>query len=267
MLVNKIKKYFIKLIIILFALSVFIYASNNKIINFNEIVINNNKLISKDLLFKHIGYTPDSSKHYTSNQINRFHNKINKLNGIGIINNIKISYSLPNKINVFIKEKSPKYLIKSSMNDFILDSEGKIYRNIISNNPKIPIIKLDFYDKKTIHDWSYNGIKINSLINSIKNNKLHKKYLLNTFKILDWLSTKKLYTKIQNISIRKNTINLSLNNMDIIFNKETDTIQKEFNLINKMIINKKILKSLKIDDIYELKEINLCFDNQIIVKT
>ena len=55
--------------------------------------------------------------------------------------------------------------------------------------------------------------------------------------------------------------------MDIIFNKETDTIQKEFNLINKMIINKKILKSLKIDDIYELKEINLCFDNQIIVKT
>ena len=188
MLVDKIKKYFIKLIIILFTLSVFIYASNHKIINFNEIVINNNKLISKDLLFKHIGYKSDSSIFYTSNQINRLHNKINKLNGIGIIDNIKISYSLPNKINIFIKERSPKYIIKSSINDFILDSKGKIYNNIISNNPKIPIVKLDFYNKKTIHDWSYNGIKINSLINSIKNNKLHKKYLLNTFKILDWLS-------------------------------------------------------------------------------
>ena len=125
MLVDKIKKYFIKLIIILFTLSVFIYASNHKIINFNEIVINNNKLISKDLLFKHIGYKSDSSIFYTSNQINRLHNKINKLNGIGIIDNIKISYSLPNKINIFIKERSPKYIIKSSINDFILDSKGK----------------------------------------------------------------------------------------------------------------------------------------------
>jgi len=266
-IILKIKKYFIKFIIILFAITLFIYALNNKIINYNDIVINNNKLISKDLLFNHIGYKPDSSIFYTSKQIKIFYNKINKLNGIGVIDKIKISYSLPNKINVFIKERTPKYIIKSSMNDFILDNNGKIYSNIISDNPKTPIVKLNFYDKRTIHDWSYNGIKIKSLINSIKNNKLHKKYLLNTFKILDWLTTKKLYTKIQNVSIRENTININFKNMEIIFNKETDLIQEEFNLFDKMMTNTKVLKSLNINDIYELKEINLCFDNQIIVKT
>ena len=267
MVINMIKNYYIKFIIIIFYLFVFIYASNNKIVNYNKITINNNKLVNEQLFFDYIGYKPDSSIFYTSKQIDVFHNRINELNGKGIIENIKISYSLPNKINVFISERLPKYIVKSSMNDFILDSKGKIYSSIISDNAKIPIVKLDFYDKMTFHDWSYNGVKINTLINSINNNKLHKIYLLNTFKILEWLSTKKLYTKIQNISISKNTINISLNDMKIIFNKETDLLDYKLNLINRMMTNKKILKSLDIDEIHELKEINLCFDNQIVVKT
>ena len=262
-----IKNYYIKFIIILLFLSVFIYASNNKVINYNKIIINNNKLVNEALFFEYIGYKPDSSIFYSSKQINMFHNKINELNGKGIIDKIKISYSVPNKINVFISERLPKYIIKSSMNDFILDSKGKIYSSVISDNPNVPIIKLDFYDKTTFHDWSYNGVKINTLINSINNNKLHKIYLLDTFKILEWLSTKKLYTKIQNISINKNTINISLNDMEIIFNKEIDLLQNKLNLINRMMTNKKILESLDIDEINELKEINLCFDNQIVVKT
>ena len=106
------------------------------------------------------------------------------------------------------------------------------------------------------------------LINNINKNKDNKNYLLNAFEILCWFENNYLYTHVNSISIMDHTIDVSLDKTKILFSKDSlFKIKNEINKINQIVNNKDLLDSLGINNLTDLKEIKLFFNNQIVIKS
>ena len=163
---------------------------------------------------------------------------------------------------VNINEKIPIYLIDNRINKFALDNKGQMFNaNFISND--IPKVDLNFRIFQ-VHNKSKGIIELRDLIQSIKNNKLNNKYLLNGLEILTWLSNVEFSNKIKSLSIDDHEIHIDFKKTKIIFNR--DNLRNQFLKLEKIINNQKLLDNLKINQISDLREINLCFNNQIILK-
>ena len=101
---------------------------------------------------------------------------------------------------------------------------------------------------------------------NIYKNKSNNQSLINSFNILKWISNNNLYSNQLSILINKNTIDVNLDETKIIFSRGNN-IKNQINKINKIINNKNLLDSLKINHISNVTEINLCFNNQIVIKS
>ncbi|SVE00199.1 uncharacterized protein METZ01_LOCUS453053, partial [marine metagenome] len=63
------------------------------------------------------------------------------------------------------------------------------------------------------------------------------------------------------------TINISLGKTKILFSKDHQAIKNQINKINQIVNNRVLLDSLGINDLTDLKEIKLFFNNQIVIKS
>ena len=255
--------------VIFFILTITVYTKNLGLIKFNTFILNEPSIISEQSLFNYINYNLDSTDFYSSNDIKKFQQKIYDLESIGVIKDINISYSIPNKIFINIFDNKQIYIIETKLNQFILDEEGFIY-NVTFNSDlsSIPNIRLNFLNDAFYQDWNSNEeLQLKTLINNININKSNNKYLLDVFEILHSFKNNYLYTHINSISVNENTIDILLDKTKIFFSKSTQDIKVEINKMNQIVNNQSLFDSLKIDDLTELKEIKLFFDKQIIIKS
>ena len=267
---NYIKSILLVSVVIFFIFIISVYTKNKQLIKFNSITLNQSNIISEDSLFNYINYNLDSINFYSNNDINNFKEKIYDLEKIGIIKNIKISYSLPNKILINITNNEPIYIIKTKINEFILDEEGAIYdTQFASSFFSIPKVNLNFASNQFYQDWDSNqkDLELKTLVNNINKNKSNNKYLLNAFEILHWFRNNYLYTHVNSISITERTIDISLGKTKILFSKDHQAIKNQINKINQIVNNRVLLDSLGINDLTDLKEIKLFFNNQIVIKS
>jgi len=246
------------------------YTNNKQLIKFNTIKVIQSDFINEEMLFNEINYALDSIEFYSDNDINNFKEKIYDLERNGIIKDVKLSYSLPDKILVNIKSNDPIYIIETKVNKFILDQNGAIYdTKFFSSVSSIPKVDLIFSNDEFYEDWNTNqqDLDLKILINNINKNKSNEQYLLNTFEILRWFENNYLYTHVNSISIKEKTINVSLEKTKILFSKDYKKIKREINKINQIVNNRELLDSLGINDLTDLKEIKLFFNNQIVIKS
>mgnify|MGYP000093082043 CR=1 FL=1 len=267
---NYIKSILFTIFIILFVSTITIYTNNKELIKFNTITLIQSNFINEEILFNEINYTLDSIGFYSDNDINNFKEKIYDLEKNGIIKDVKLSYSLPNKILVSIKSNKPIYFIETKVSKFILDENGAIYDAKFSSSiPSIPTVDLIFSNDEFYEDWNtkQQGLDLKILINNINKNKSNERYLLNVFEILRWFENNYLYTHVNSISIKERTINVYLDKTKILFSKDYKEIENQINKINQIVNNKELLDSLGINGLSDLKEIKLFFNNQIIIKS
>ncbi|MAR15370.1 MAG: hypothetical protein CMG21_02840 [Candidatus Marinimicrobia bacterium] len=246
------------------------YTNNKKLIKFNTIKLVKSNFINEETLFNEINYNLDSIKFYSNYDINNFKQKIYNLEKNGIIQDVKLSYSLPNKILVNIKSNKPIYIIETKVNKFILDENGAIYNTkFFTSNPSIPKVDLIFLADKFYEDWNtkQQGLDLKNLINNINKNKSNEQYLLNAFEILHWFENNYLYTHVNSVSIKEQTIDIFLDQTKISFSKDYKEIKNQINKINQIVNNRDLLDSLNINDLTDLKEIKLFFNNQIVIKS
>jgi len=255
--------------LVFFVLIVTIYTKNLELIKFNKFILNQSSIINEQSLFNYINYSLDSINSYSSSDIKKFKQRIYDLENIGVIKDINISYSIPNKMFIDIIDNKPIYIIHTKLNHFILDEEGSIYGvNFNSDLSSIPNVRLNFLNDEFYQDWSSNKkLQLKTLIDNININKSNIKYLLDVFEILYSFKNNYLYTHVNSISVNENTIDILLDKTKIFFSKSKQDIQVEINKMNQIVNNQSLFDSLKIDDLTELKEIKLFFDKQIIIKS
>ena len=87
---------------------------------------------------------------------------------------------------------------------------------------------------------------------------------MNSLGILTWFNNYGLSDRIKFLSITENSIDINLEQTKIIFNN--NNTKNELRKFSEIINNQKLLDLLKDNQISDFKEINLCFDNQIIIK-
>ena len=248
--------------IILFTFLIGFYSSNKNLVLFNNIVLEGNTQISSELFFQEINYKHDSIKFYNKETMNLFLSKIKNFENHEIIENIDIYYSLPNNMVIKINERDPIYIIDNKVNKFALDDKGRIFNTkFISND--IPEVDLNFLVYH-IYNRVTDIMILKDFFDNTRYNRLNDKYLLDGLQILTWLNQSKVFSKIQSLLINKDEIHVSLDKTKIIFNK--DDIENQFFKLRKITENLIFLDSLKIHNISDLREINLCFNNQIIIK-
>ena len=237
------------------------YSLKNSTLNFNKFILQKSNLLDEKTFYEYIEYNIDSSNVYDSNDIKMFKQKILNMKEIGIINDIRLSYSLPNKILVNIYSNNPLYKINTDHKRFIIDERGQIFDTKFTHSLTLPEISLDFKNETKYDDlFSHNDTKNNQIDNN-------KKYLLDTFKILDWFGNTYLYSHVEKVLINQNTIDVLLDNTKIYFSKNMNDINLEIQKINQIVNNQELFDSLKIEDLTDLKEIKLFLKNQIIIKS
>ena len=258
------KKYLI--IFSFFIIGIIIYGKTSNLLKFNKISLKNNVNVNEKLFFDFIEYNSDSTIFYNKTKMDDIYLKIKNSNRAGIINDLKISYSLPNQIFVYIDENKPIFMIKTDINQFIIDDKGKIFDSTLVPDLLLPDVNLNFSDKVIYHKWENDALQIKTLMANIYKNKSNNQSLINSFNILKWISNNNLYSNQLSILINKNTIDVNLDETKIIFSRGNN-IKNQINKINKIINNKNLLDSLKINHISNVTEINLCFNNQIVIKS
>ena len=238
------------------------YSSNKKLIYFNKIILEGNNHVSSDFFFKNINYQFDSLLFYNKQRISESLLKIKEFKKNDIVEDINISYSLPDKIIVSIFEKTPIYIIKTPVNQFALDDKGQIFDGMFISSD-INTVNLNF-SNYSIYNRLNRKVELKELIENITHNRINNQYLLNSFEVLTWFNKQKLSNQIKFLTITENTISINLDKTKIIFNNKSsrDELLKFGEIIN----NDKLLDSLRVNQISDLKEINLCFNNQIIIK-
>ena len=97
--------------LVFFVLIVTIYTKNLELIKFNKFILNQSSIISEQSLFNYINYSLDSINSYSSSDIKKFKQRIYDLENIGVIKDINISYSIPNKMFIDIIDNKPIYII------------------------------------------------------------------------------------------------------------------------------------------------------------
>ncbi len=249
-------------------ISMALYTKTNSPINFKNIILNDNKIIDEKTFFKYIEYNKDSTDYYSEIDINLFIKKIKSMKEIGIIEDIRISYSIPNDILVNIISKNPTYFIKTKSQEFVIDDKGQIFDKIFSENLFLPTISVRYLNQNNFLKWDFeNEVKIKKLFKGINHYKENEKYLLDTFQILKWFSSNYLYSHVDEIVITEKFINVILDDTKIYFSKSMNDIKTEINKINQIVKNEELFDSLSITNLTDLKEIKLCFKNQIIIKS
>lgn len=238
------------------------YSNKKNLLRFNKIILEGNNEISSDNLFEIINYNIDSIESYNHRQTNKYISKIKEIENYDIINEIEISYSLPNKIIVNINEKDPVYIINNKFSSFAIDNNGQIFNtNFLSNDIHHVDLYFSVYE---IYNEINNHYHIKDLFSNIINNKLNNEYLLNGLDILNLFDKVSLSNKIESILIAEHEISIDLDNTKIIFNH--NELEKQFLKLKRMINNETFFDSLRIDKISDLSEINLSFNNQIVLK-
>jgi len=261
-----IKKYFYLLLFFSTAFIIFmslgIHISNKNLIKFNKIIFKGNSFIQSNELFNIINYKIDSLDYYKKYEIDMFLSKIYELKNYDIIDDVSISYSLPNQIIVNIIEKKPTYIIKNNINDFALDDNGLIISTDFLND-NIQNVELEFlvYEIYKELDGIYD---IKKLFRNINYNKINNEYLLNGINILNQIYNYPIKQNVKSMSITEHEINLDLNTTKIIFNH--NDLENQLLKFNNIINSKSFIDTLKIKNITDLEEINLSFHNQIILK-
>ena len=249
------------IIAISIVLLVTFYCIKNSTLNFNKFILNESNLFNKKTFYEFIEYNIDSLNVYNSNDIKMFEKKILNMKEIGIINDVRLSYSLPDKILINIYNNNPLYKINTNNKKFIIDERGQIFDTKFTHNLSLPEIILDFKNEINYDDlYSQDDSQINK-------NDSNKKYLLDTFKILDWFGSTYLYSHVEKVLVNQNTIDIFLDNTKIYFSKNMNDINLEIQKINQIINNQELFDSLQIEDLTDLKEIKLFLKNQIIIKS
>ena len=270
MIVNYIRVFFSISFILFFIFTIAMYAKNKNLIKFNIIKLNQSSVITEELLFNYLDYNLDSANFYSKNDIKNFKNNIYDLEKIGIIKDVKLSYSIPNKILVKITNNKPIYIIKTKINEFILDENGLIYdTQFFSSSSSIPKVDLVFSNEEFYQSWntSSQDLDLKSLFSNINKNQSNVNYLLNAFEILNWFKSNYLYSHVDLISINKHTIDIYLGKTKISFSKNNQEIKNQINKINQIVNNQVLLDSLNINSLTDLEEIKLFFNNQIVIKS
>ncbi len=238
------------------------YASNKKLLKFNKIILEGNNHISNDLFFKLINYDIDSIEFYNQDEIDFYLSKIDEFKNYDIVQNISISYSLPDKIIVNINEKNPIYIINNQISDFAMDDNGQIFStNFLNDN--IHKINLDFSVYEIYKDIN-NSNQLKDLFSNINNNRLNNDYLLNGLDVLNWFNSIHFSNNIKSLSILEHEISVNLEKTKIIF--EHENLENQFSKLEKIINSQTFFDTLNILRISDLSEINLSFNNQIILK-
>ena len=265
-----IKSFFSIIFILFFIFIIAIYVKNKNLIRFNIIELKQSEIITEELLFGYLNYNLDSVKFYSKNDIRNFKNNIYDLEKDGIIKDVKLSYSIPDKILVKITNNNPIYIIKTKINEFILDENGLIYdTQFFSSSSSIPKVDLVFSNEEFYQIWNTpsQNLDLKSLFSNINKNQSNLDYLLNAFEILSWFQNNYLYTHVDLISIDKHTIDIYLGKTKISFSKNNQEVKNQINKINQIVDNQALLDSLKINSLTDLKEIKLFFNNQIVIKS
>jgi len=253
---------------LILVISMAIYVKTNNPIKFKNIILNDNEIIDDITFFKYIGFNKDSASYYSENDIEIFIEKIKSMEKIGIIEDVRVSYSIPNDILINIVSKNPTYFIKTKSNEFVIDDKGQIFDKTFSENLFLPTISLTYLNEDKFAKWNFkNEVKIKKLFKGINHYKKNEKYLLDTFQILKWFSSNYLYTHVNEIVISERFINIILDDTKIYFSKNMSDISNEINKINQIVKNEELFDSLSIKNLTDLKEIKLCFKNQIIIKS
>ena len=248
--------------VLLISIVVGSYASNKKLLKFNKIILEGNNHISTDLFFELINYDIDSIEFYNQDKIDFCLSKIEELKNYDIIKNISFSYSLPDKIIVNINEKKPIYIINNQIGDFAMDSQGQIFSTSFLNDD-IHRIDLDFSVYEIYKDIN-NSNQLKDLFTNINNNKLNNNYLLNALDVLNWFNSIQFSNNIKSLSILEHEININLEKTKITF--EHQDLENQFSKLEKIINSQTFFDTLNIVQISDLSEINLSFNNQIILK-
>ena len=248
--------------VLLISIVVGFYVSNKKLLKFNKIILEGNDHISTELFFELINYDIDSVEFYNQDEIDFYLSKIDELKNYDIVENISFSYSLPDKIIININEKKPIYIINNQIGDFAIDSQGQIFSaNFLNDN--IHTIDLDFSVYEIYKDIN-NSHQLKDLFSNINNNKLNNNYLLNGLDILNWFNSIQFSQNIKSLSILEHEININLAKTKIIF--EHEDLEDQFSKLEKIINSQTFFDTLNITQISDLSEINLSFNNQIILK-
>ena len=247
---------FLILIVVIF------YANNKQLLKFNKIILEGNNHISTDSFFELINYDIDSVEFYNQDEIDFYLSKIDEFKNYDIVKNISFSYSLPDKIIVNIDEKTPIYIISNEIGDFAMDNHGQIFSTNFLNND-IHRIDLDFSVYEIYKDIN-NSDQLKDLFSNINNNKLNNNYLLNALDILNWFNSIQFSNNIKSLSILEHEININLEKTQITF--EHKDLDNQFSKLEKIINSQTFFDTLNIVQISDLSEINLSFNNQIILK-
>ena len=248
--------------ILLLSMVISFYSSNKNLLEFNKIILEGNNHISSDLFFKIINYDIDNIESYNHEDIDFYLSKIYEFKNYDLVQNISISYSLPDKIIVMINEKKPVYIINNQFDDFAMDDKGQIFStNFLDNN--IHKINLDFsvYEIYKDLDSSY---QLKDLLSNINNNKLNNEYLLNGLDVLTRFNSIHFSKSIKSLLIEEHAINVVLENTKIVFDHHD--LAAQFSKLKKIINSPTFFDTLNIIQISDLSEINLSFNNQIILK-
>ena len=248
--------------ILLISTVVIFYVSNKNLIKFNKIILEGNNHITTDLFFELINYDIDSVEFYNQDEIDFCLSKIDQIKNYDIVKNISFSYSLPDKIIVNINEKKPIYIINNQIGDFAMDSQGQIFSTSFLNDD-IHRIDLDFSVYEIYKDIN-NSNQLKDLFTNINNNKLNNNYLLNALDVLNWFNTIQFSNNIKSLSILEHEININLEKTKITF--EHQDLENQFSKLEKIINSQTFFDTLNIVQISDLSEINLSFNNQIILK-
>ncbi len=246
---------------IIVILLVSFYCLKNSTLNFNKFVLYESNLFNETTFYEYIEYNIDSLNVYDSNDIKMFEQKILNMKEIGIINNVRLSYSLPDKILINIYNNNPLYKINTNHKKFIIDEKGQIFDTKFTHNLSLPEVSIDFKNETNYEDLYSQDYSKNNQIDS------NKKYLLDTFKILDWFGNTYLYSHVEKVLVNQNTIDIFLDNTKIYFSKNMNDINLEIQKIDQIVNNQELFDSLKIEDLTDLKEIKLFLKNQIIIKS
>tara|TARA_Y100001970_G_scaffold44765_1_gene55977 strand:- start:1280 stop:2071 length:792 start_codon:yes stop_codon:yes gene_type:complete len=238
------------------------HSQNRNLIKFNKIILKGNNHLSSELFFKIIGYNVDNIESYNQEMLDLFLSKIYDLENYDIIKDLHISYSLPDKIVVNINERKPVYIINNKINTFAIDDNGQIF-NIDFLSDNIHQIELDFLVYGVYNNLN-NNYQLKDLFSNINNNKINNNYLLNGIDLLSWFNKINFSTNIKSLLIEEHIININLEKTKIIF--EHNNLDRQFVKLKEIINNQTFLDTLKINQISDLSEINLSFNNQIILK-
>ena len=238
------------------------YSNKKNLLQFKRIILEGNNQISSDLFFEIINYDIDSIKFYNQEEIDLYLSKIHEFKNYDLVQDIFISYSLPDKIIININEKKPVYIINNQIDTFALDDKGQIFNtHFLSNN--IHQIDLDFSVYEIYKDINHT-YQLKDLFSNINNNKLNNEYLLNGLDVLSWFNSVNFSKKIKSLTIAEHAINVDLEKTKIIF--DHNNLKNQFFKLEKIIDSQTFFDTLNIVKISDLSEINLSFNNQIILK-